>query len=154
MSSTATIARPSTAQRQTLIRAANAVLVVAALVLLLLSAYFFHAHKARYVIAGPAVLALGCLLLLAAKPAIRIFAAALMVGAIAGLYATELISRGVYNDDLPIQNSVRKAATAAGIQYDPRTRLEAILEDRSAGCKRLSTFLSLPAGRRSSEDSR
>ncbi|MFZ0705738.1 MAG: hypothetical protein WAM71_09075 [Candidatus Korobacteraceae bacterium] len=114
--------------------------MVAALVLLLLSAYFFHAHKARYVIAGPAVLALGCLLLLAAKPAIRIFAAALMVGAIAGLYATELISRGVYNDDLPIQNSVRKAATAAGIQYDPRTRLEAILEDRSAGVNAYPPF--------------
>jgi hypothetical protein len=135
MSSTATIARESTAQQRSLIRAANAVLVLAALVLFLLSAYFFHAHKARYVIAGPAVLALGLLLLLLMKPAIRIFAAALMIGSVAGLYTTELISHVVYNDDLPYQRAVRDAATAAGVPYDPRTRLEAILEYRSQGTK-------------------
>lgn len=140
MSSTATIARSSTAQRQTLIRAANIILVLAALVLLLLSAYFFHAHKARYVIAGPALLALCCLLLLVLKPTIRIFAAALMIGSIAGLYATELISHVVYNDDLPYQRAVRDAAAAAGTPYDPRTRLEAILEYRSQGTNAYPPF--------------
>ena len=110
------------------------------MVLLLLSAYFAHAHKGKYVIAGPAVLALGCVVLLLLKPAIRIFAAALMIGSIAGLYATELISHVVYNDDLPYQSGVRKAATAAGIQYDPRTRLEAILEYRSQGTKAYPPF--------------
>lgn len=133
MSSTATVARQSTTQRRSLIRAANAVLVLAGIVLLLLSGYFFHAHKARYVIAGPAVLALGLLLLLVLKPAIRIFVAALMIGSVAGLYATELLSHVVYNDDLPYARFVRDAATTAGIQYDPRTRLEAILEERSHG---------------------
>jgi hypothetical protein len=121
-------------------RAANAVLVLAALVLLLLSAYFFHAHKSRYGIAGFAVLALGCLVLLAVKPAIRLFAAALMIGAVAGLYATELISHVVYNDDLPYQRYVRDAAAGAGIQYDPRTRLEAILEYRSQGTNAYPPF--------------
>jgi hypothetical protein len=140
MSSTATIARESTAQRKSLIRAANAVLVLAALVLLLLSAYFFHAHKGRYVLAGSAVLALGCLLLLVLKPAIRIFAAALMIGAVAGLYATELLSHVVYNDDLPYQRYVRDVAAASGIQYDPRTRLEAILEERTHGLKAYPPF--------------
>lgn len=140
MSSTATVARQSTAQRQLLIRAANAVLTLAALVLLLLSAYFVHAHKGRYVIAAPAVLALGCLVLLVLKPAIRIFAAALMIGGVAGLYATELISHVVYNDDLPYARFVREAAKAAGIPYDPRTRLEAILEERSEGVRAYPPF--------------
>src|SRR5690242_19674992 len=103
MSSTATLARRGTAQRQSLIRAANAILALAAMVLLLLSAYFVHAHKGKYVIAAPAAVAVGCVLLLVSKPAIRIFAAALMVGIVAGLYATELISHVVYNEDLPYQ---------------------------------------------------
>jgi hypothetical protein len=140
MSSTATIARESTAPRRSLIRAANAVLVLAAIILILLSAYFVHAHKARYVMAGPAMLALGCLILLAAKPAIRVFAAALMIGSVAGLYATELISHVVYNDDLPYERYVRDAAVTVGIQYDPRTRLEAILESRSQGTRAYPPF--------------
>ena len=115
MSSTATIAHQSTAQRRTLLRAANAILALAALALLALSAYFVHAHKARYVIVGSAVVALCCLALLASKPALRIFAASLMIGSIAGLYATEAISRMVYNDDLPYESGVRKAAAAAGV---------------------------------------
>jgi hypothetical protein len=140
MSSAATIARESTAQRQTLIRAANAVLILAALVLLLLSEYFFHAHKARYVTAAPAMLGVCCLVLLALRPAIRIFAASLMIGAVVGLYATELLSHVVYNADLPFESGVREAATTAGIQYDPRTRLEAILEERSQGVKAYPPF--------------
>ncbi len=140
MSSTATITRDSTAQRRSLTRAANAVLVLAAVVLLLLSAYFVHAQKPLYVKVGPAVLALCCLVLLAARPAVRIFAAALMVGAVAGLYSAELISRALYNDDLPLQREVRAAAAAAGIPYDPRTRLEAILEYRSQGVNAYPPF--------------
>ena len=140
MSSTATLAPGVTAQRQALIRAANAILALAALGLLVLSAYFVHAHKGKALIAAPAALAVCCVLLLLAKPAIRIFAASLMVGTVAGLYATELISHVVYNDDLPYQDGVRKAAAAAGIQYDPRTRLEAILEYRSEGTKAYPPF--------------
>lgn len=140
MSSTATVARQSTAQRRSLIRAANALLAVAALVLLLLSAYFFHAHKARYVAVAPALLALVLLVLFALRPAIRIFVAALMIGSVAGLYATELISHVVYNDDLPYARFVRDAATAAGIPYDPRTRLEAILDYRSHGTNAYPPF--------------
>lgn len=140
MSSTATIARTGTAQRKTLTRAANAVFVLAALVLLLLSAYYFHAHKGRVIVAGPAVLAVGCLLLLVLKPVIRIFAAALLIGSVAGLYATELISHVVYNDDLPYASAVRDAAIAAGTPYDPRTRLEAILEYRSQGTNAYPPF--------------
>lgn len=121
-------------------RAANAILVFAAIILLLLSAYFLQAHKGRYVAAAPAVLAFALLISLVLKPAVRIFAAALMIGAVAGLYATELISHVVYNDDLPYARSVRDAATAAGIQYDPRTRLEAILEDRSHGTNAYPPF--------------
>jgi hypothetical protein len=123
-----------------LVRAATSILVLAALALLLLSAYFFHAHKGRYLIAGPVVLALGCLVVLALKPAIRIFAAALMIGAVAGLYATELLSHVVYNDDLPYQRFVRDVAAASGTPYDPRSRLEAILEQRSQGLKAYPPF--------------
>ncbi len=121
-------------------RAANSIFILVALVLLLLAAYFVHAHKPLYVQVAPAVLALACLLLLLARPAIRIFAASLIVGTVAGLYATELISRMLYNDDLPYERGVRQAAAAAGIQYDPRTRLEAILEYRSQGVKAYPPF--------------
>lgn len=140
MGSTATIAHESTARQRSLTAAANAVLVMAAIVLLALAAYFVHAHKALYVQVAPAALALCCVALLAVKPAVRIFAAALMIGAVSGLYATELISRAVYNDDLPLQREVRKAAAAAGIPYDPRTRLEAILEYRSRGVNAYPPF--------------
>ena len=109
--------------------------------MLLLSAYFVHAHKALYVKAGPAVLALGCLASAgAATGNSNLSRPPLIVGAVAGLYATELISRVLYNDDLPLQREVRQAAAAAGIQYDPRTRLEAILEYRSQGVNAYPPF--------------
>ncbi len=133
MSSVATVAQETHTIRRQLIRAANAVLILAAIIFFLLSAYFVLAHKPLYVKVGPVVIAFGCLALLALRPPVRTFAASVMIGAFAGLYATELISRVLYNDDLPLQREVRKAAAAAGIRYDPRTRLEAILEYRSQG---------------------
>ncbi len=140
MSSTATIVHESQTKQRALIRAANTVLIGSAAVLLLLAAYFVHAHKPLYVKVGLLVLALCCLLLLVLKPAIRIFAASLMIGTVAGLYATEAISRELYNDDLPYQRGVRQAAAAAGMQYDPRTRLETILEYRSQGVSAYPPF--------------
>jgi hypothetical protein len=140
MSSVATVAQENRTTQRSLLRAANTVLILAASVLLLVSAYFVVAHKALYVKAGAIVLALGCVALLALRPALRILAASVIVGAVAGLYATELISRALYNEDLPLQREVRKAAATAGIQYDPRTRLEAILEYRSQGVNAYPPF--------------
>jgi len=140
MSSAATVAQGRPTKQRTLVRAANVVLIGVALVLLLLGAYFVHAHKPLYVQVGPAVLALACLLLLFLRPAIRIFAASLVIGTVAGLYATELISRVLYNDDLPYERGVRQAAASAGVQYDPRTRLQAILEYRGEGVNAYPPF--------------
>ncbi len=113
--------------------AANVFLIVAAAVLLLLSAYFVAAHKPLYVRVAPVILALGSLALLVVNAKLRVIAASVMLGALVGLYATELISRVLYNDDLPFRDGVTKAAAEAGIQYDPRTRMEAILEYRDQG---------------------
>ena len=133
MSSTSTALQQKATTNRPLIRAANLVLIFAAAVFLLLSAYFFIAHKPLYARVGPALLAGGCLALLALAPTIRILAASVLIGAFAGLYTTEVASRVLYNNDLPYQRQVRKAAAQAGIQYDPRTRLQAILDYRSRG---------------------
>lgn len=140
MSSVATVAQP---KRQTFGRVlvvANLLLVLAAIAFLGLAAYFTHIHKPLYVRAALVVFGVGCLALLAVRPAIRIFAASIMLGAVVGLYTTELISRVLYNEDLAYQQGVRKAALAAGVQYDPRTRLEAILEYRAQGIKAYPPF--------------
>ena len=140
MSSVATVAQQEGQAHGRLLRAANILLVLAGIGLLALAAVFTLIHKPLYVRAALVVLALGCLAMLAVRPVIRIFAASVVIGAVAGLYATELVSRVVYNDDLPYQRDIRKAAAAAGIQYDPRTRLEAILEDRSQGIQAYPPF--------------
>ena len=116
-----------------LLFAANTLLILAGLALLALAAYFTHIHKPLYVRGGLIAFGIGCLALLALRPAIRVLAASVIFGAFAGLYATELTSRALYNDDLPLQREVRQAAFTAGVPYDPRTRLEAILDYRDQG---------------------
>ncbi len=133
MSATATAVQEKATTNRPLILAANTLLILGAALFVLLSAYFFIAHKALYMRIAPLVLAAGCLVLLALAPTVRILVASVLIGAFAGLYATELVSRVLYNDDLPYQRQVRKAAAQGGIQYDPRTRVEAILDYRHQG---------------------
>ena len=140
MSSVATVAQEKRGADRRLLLAANLLLVLAGIAFLGLAAYFTILHKPLYVRAGLVVVGLGCLALLAVTATIRILAASVMIGAFAGLYATELVSRVIYNADLPYQRDVRKAAAAAGVQYDPRTRLEAILDYRRDGIRAYPPF--------------
>jgi hypothetical protein len=140
MSSVATVAQEKGRMQCRLLVVANGLLILAAIAFLGLGAYFTLIHKPLYVRAALLVFAVGCLALLALRPAIRILAASLLLGAVAGLYTTELFSRVLYNDDLPYRRGVRSSALSAGVQYDPRTRLEAILEYRSRGVQAYPPF--------------
>lgn len=133
MSTIATVAhREATTPRQAwLLKAANAVLILTVVGCIAASGFAIAARKPLYLRAAPAVIALGCLALLAVRPVARITIVAMAIGAWAGLYATEIASRVLYNPDLPYEQEVRKAALARGAPYDPRTRLEAILDYRS-----------------------
>jgi hypothetical protein len=72
-------------------------------------------------------------LLLKARPTVRLIAASILIGACAGLYTTQLLALVLTDPMRPVLLAIEKEAKSANVPFDGRTRIEAISELRTQG---------------------
>jgi hypothetical protein len=86
-----------------------------------------------YVRLAPAIIGLAAPVLLKFKPAVRLMAASVLVGAGMGLYAAQMFALVLTDPDRPALQAMEKEAKQAGVPYDGRTRIQAIEDFRRRG---------------------
>jgi hypothetical protein len=108
-------------------RFANGVLITSLALSGLWFLYAILSHKPHlYQKLLPAAAAAFCLLVLRARPSIRLIAALALLGVWGGLYSAEVALRMID----PVTAKRKQAAQQAGIPFDPRTRLQVIMDFR------------------------
>jgi hypothetical protein len=112
---------------------ANFILIATSLYSLAWCAFSVVHHKPLYLKAGPAVVALAAALALKLRPAVRMTAVSLVVGAGVGIYATELVAMALLDPDRSLRQAVRAAATQDGVPFDTRPKIDVIADLRRQG---------------------
>jgi hypothetical protein len=125
--------QPAAVYRFTL-RFANIVLFAISIGSLAWCVYAVANQKSHlYVRLAPAIVGLAAPFLLKFKPAARLAAASVLVGAVVGLYSAQLFALILTDPDRPILQAMEKEAKQAGVPFDGRTRIEVIDDLRSQG---------------------
>jgi hypothetical protein len=128
---------------------ANGVLIAASLYSLAWCVFSILNHKPHlYLKVGPAVLAAGAALALKLRPAVRLTAMSLLIGAGVGIYSAELVATALIDEDRATREIVRTTAIHDGQPYDGRAKIDVIMELRRQGVPAYPPFypyLTFPA---------
>jgi len=112
---------------------ANGVLIAASLYAAGWCVFSILQHKPLYLKAGPAMVALAAAFALTLRPAIRMTAMSLLIGAGVGIYATELVAMALIDSDRSLVDAVRNDAVQHGRPYDGRAKIDVIMDLRRQG---------------------
>jgi hypothetical protein len=112
---------------------ANGVLIAASLYATGWCVFSIQQHKPLYLKAAPAVVALAAALALMLRPAVRVTAMSLFIGAGVGVYSTELVAMALIDPDRALREAVRNDALKHGRPYDGRAKIDVITDLRRQG---------------------
>jgi hypothetical protein len=120
---------------------ANCVLIATSLYSLAWCFSSMLQHKPQlYLKAGPALVALSAALALKLRPALRMTAMSLLIGAGVGIYATELAAIALIDPDRVAREAVRIEARQHGLPFDGRAKIDVIMDLRHQGISAYPPF--------------
>lgn len=112
---------------------ANAVLTAGALYSFAWCLFSVLHRKPLSYEAGSAAAALAAALALKLRPAARMTAMSLLLGAAVGLYFAELVAMAIVDPDRSSREAIRNAAAQDGVPFDGRAKIDVIVDLRRQG---------------------
>jgi hypothetical protein len=113
---------------------ANGLLIATSLYALAWCLFSILHHKPQlYLKLGPAAVSLASILALRLRPASRMMAMSLLIGAGVGLYASEVAALALIDPDRSFREAVRNTAVRSSLPYDGRAKIDVIMDLRRRG---------------------